>query len=70
MRYIAVLLSALALAGCSATAYKDGYGDSQLSPTVFKINAVANGASELGRGKRYSHAKSGRDRLLERLQIL
>ncbi len=49
MRYIAVLLSALALAGCSATAYKDGYGDSQLSPTVFKINSIANGFSDIGR---------------------
>ena len=46
MRYIAVLLSALALAGCSATAYKDGYySHSQLSQTMFKVESWTNGFS-------------------------
>lgn len=45
MRLIAVLLSALALAGCSATAYKGGYGDSQVSQNVFKIDTRVNGFS-------------------------
>ena len=44
MRLIAVLLSALVLTGCSATAYKDGYySHSQLSQTIFKVDSWTNG---------------------------
>ncbi|MCG7915918.1 MAG: hypothetical protein JAY71_18790 [Candidatus Thiodiazotropha weberae] len=40
---------AVMLGGCGATPYKDGYGNSQLSHNVFKINSRVNGFSETGR---------------------
>ncbi|MGI9274181.1 MAG: CC0125/CC1285 family lipoprotein [Endozoicomonas sp.] len=50
MKTFAVLaLSVAFLAGCSATPYHEGYGESRLSQTVFRISTVANGYSEIGR---------------------
>jgi len=50
MKTFAVLaLSAALLAGCSATPYDRGYGDSQLSPTKFRIDARVDGYSPRSR---------------------
>ena len=42
---VPVLGCTLVLTGCSATPYRKGYGDTQLSPTRFQIDTRVNGFS-------------------------
>ncbi len=49
MKRLAVLAIAAVLAGCSPTPYKNGFGDSQLSDTTFKINSRVDGFSPRSR---------------------
>lgn len=51
MKKIVVLALAAVLAGCSATPYNKGFGDSQLSPTRFRINTLVNGFSARDRAE-------------------
>lgn len=46
-KFIAVASLAVLLGGC-ATSYKDSYGQSRMSDTVFNINTVANGFAYIG----------------------
>lgn len=46
-KLIAIGSLAVLLGGC-ATSYKDSYGQSRMSSTVFNINTVANGFAYIG----------------------
>ena len=46
-----VLAGTAVLAGCSATPYRKGYGEVQLSPTSFQIRTMVNGFSPRSRAE-------------------